>query len=97
MGIDLTENVVAPDAGAPVISARDVRVWYGTTRGAIRAVDGVMTTGSRRRRRSVGLMVSFSPSPTRVSPVISRMIASPGKSAGHQVPAWASSRARLRS
>jgi peptide/nickel transport system ATP-binding protein len=25
----------------PVISARDVRVWYGTTRGAIRAVDGV--------------------------------------------------------
>jgi peptide/nickel transport system ATP-binding protein len=24
-----------------VISARDVRVWYGTTRGAIRAVDGV--------------------------------------------------------
>ena len=41
MGIDLTENVVAPDAGAPVISARDVRVWYGTTRGAIRAVDGV--------------------------------------------------------
>jgi peptide/nickel transport system ATP-binding protein len=41
MGIDLTENVVAPDAGTPVISARDVRVWYGTTRGAIRAVDGV--------------------------------------------------------
>src|SRR6478752_7002954 len=41
MGIDLTENVVAPDAGVPVISARDVRVWYGTTRGAIRAVDGV--------------------------------------------------------
>ena len=25
----------------PVISARDVRVWYGTDRGAIRAVDGV--------------------------------------------------------
>ncbi len=25
----------------PVISAEDVRVWYGTTRGAIRAVDGV--------------------------------------------------------
>ena len=41
MGIDLTENVVAPDAEGPVISARDVRVWYGTTRGAIRAVDGV--------------------------------------------------------
>jgi peptide/nickel transport system ATP-binding protein len=41
MGIDLTENVVASDAQGPVISARDVRVWYGTTRGAIRAVDGV--------------------------------------------------------
>ena len=25
----------------PVISARDVRVWYGTTKGAVRAVDGV--------------------------------------------------------
>ncbi|HWJ83535.1 MAG TPA: ABC transporter ATP-binding protein [Nocardioides sp.] len=31
-------GVHVPD---PVISARDVRVWYGTTRGAIRAVDGV--------------------------------------------------------
>src|SRR5690242_14941169 len=31
----------AADAAAPVVSARDVRVWYGTTRGAIRAVDGV--------------------------------------------------------
>jgi peptide/nickel transport system ATP-binding protein len=41
MGIDLTENVVVPDSQGPVISARDVRVWYGTTRGAIRAVDGV--------------------------------------------------------
>ena len=41
MAIDLTENVVAPDAPGAVISARDVRVWYGTTRGAIRAVDGV--------------------------------------------------------
>lgn len=25
----------------PVVSVRDLRVWYGTTRGAIRAVDGV--------------------------------------------------------
>jgi peptide/nickel transport system ATP-binding protein len=41
MAIDLTENVVPADAQGPVISARDVRVWYGTTRGAIRAVDGV--------------------------------------------------------
>lgn len=30
-----------PTSTKPVISARDVRVWYGTTRGAIRAVDGV--------------------------------------------------------
>ena len=41
MAIDLTEDVVGPRAQEPVISARDVRVWYGTTRGAIRAVDGV--------------------------------------------------------
>jgi peptide/nickel transport system ATP-binding protein len=30
-----------PMSTEAVISARDVRVWYGTTRGAIRAVDGV--------------------------------------------------------
>ncbi len=30
-----------PVSTEAVISARDVRVWYGTTRGAIRAVDGV--------------------------------------------------------
>jgi peptide/nickel transport system ATP-binding protein len=41
MAIDLTDDVVATSAQGPVISARDVRVWYGTTRGAIRAVDGV--------------------------------------------------------
>jgi peptide/nickel transport system ATP-binding protein len=42
MAIDLTESVEgAAPAQGPVISARDVRVWYGTTRGAIRAVDGV--------------------------------------------------------
>jgi peptide/nickel transport system ATP-binding protein len=42
MTMDLTDETRgAPDAGEPVISARDVRVWYGTTRGAIRAVDGV--------------------------------------------------------
>ena len=41
MAIDLTDQVVDASAGQPVISARDVRVWYGTTRGAIRAVDGV--------------------------------------------------------
>jgi peptide/nickel transport system ATP-binding protein len=41
MTMDLTDQTVAPTVGEPVISARDVRVWYGTTRGAIRAVDGV--------------------------------------------------------
>ena len=30
-----------PTTGQPVISVDDLRVWYGTTRGAIRAVDGV--------------------------------------------------------
>ena len=41
MAMDLTDEVVASPSHEPVISARDVRVWYGTTRGAIRAVDGV--------------------------------------------------------
>ena len=41
MAIDLTDDVTGPQTDGPVISARDVRVWYGTTRGAIRAVDGV--------------------------------------------------------
>jgi peptide/nickel transport system ATP-binding protein len=41
MTMDLTDETVAWPANQPVISARDVRVWYGTTRGAIRAVDGV--------------------------------------------------------
>jgi peptide/nickel transport system ATP-binding protein len=40
--MDLSDAAApAAPAGEPVISARDVRVWYGTTRGAIRAVDGV--------------------------------------------------------
>jgi peptide/nickel transport system ATP-binding protein len=42
MAIDLTDEATrTAQAREPVISARDVRVWYGTTRGAIRAVDGV--------------------------------------------------------
>jgi len=41
MAIDLTDEAVRSSTQEPVISARDVRVWYGTTRGAIRAVDGV--------------------------------------------------------
>ena len=39
--MELIDEPVAADLPGPVISARDVRVWYGTTRGAIRAVDGV--------------------------------------------------------
>jgi peptide/nickel transport system ATP-binding protein len=41
MTIDLTDEALGATDGGPLISARDVRVWYGTTRGAIRAVDGV--------------------------------------------------------
>jgi peptide/nickel transport system ATP-binding protein len=39
--MDLIDQPAAWPVQEPVISARDVRVWYGTTRGAIRAVDGV--------------------------------------------------------
>ena len=39
--MELIDEQADPRSGEPVISARDVRVWYGTTRGAIRAVDGV--------------------------------------------------------
>jgi len=41
MSIELVDEPVGVRPPGPVISARDVRVWYGTTRGAIRAVDGV--------------------------------------------------------
>jgi peptide/nickel transport system ATP-binding protein len=41
MAMDLTDESARLPRDEPVISARDVRVWYGTTRGAIRAVDGV--------------------------------------------------------
>ena len=39
--MELIDEQADARSGEPVISARDVRVWYGTTRGAIRAVDGV--------------------------------------------------------
>jgi len=39
--MELVDEPAGRGSGEPVISARDVRVWYGTTRGAIRAVDGV--------------------------------------------------------
>jgi peptide/nickel transport system ATP-binding protein len=41
MAIDVVDDRFDTTGHEPVISARDVRVWYGTTRGAIRAVDGV--------------------------------------------------------
>ena len=41
MDIELIDEPRGSQPQEPVISARDVRVWYGTTRGAIRAVDGV--------------------------------------------------------
>jgi peptide/nickel transport system ATP-binding protein len=34
----------APTSKAPVLDVRDLRVWYGTPRGTIRAVDGVTLT-----------------------------------------------------
>ena len=37
-----------------------------------------MTTGSSLRRRSVGFIVSFRPSPTRVRPVTKSTMARPG-------------------
>ncbi len=39
--VEFVDRPMGSGPQAPVISARDVRVWYGTTRGAIRAVDGV--------------------------------------------------------
>jgi len=41
MTVELIDEPIGAHSQEPVISARDVRVWYGTTRGAIRAVDGV--------------------------------------------------------
>ena len=36
------EHVVPADApGEPVVEVRDLRVWYATERGPVRAVDGV--------------------------------------------------------
>ncbi len=43
-----------PSASDPVLSVRDLKVWYGTARGAVRAVDGV--TFDLRRGETLGLV-----------------------------------------
>ncbi|HET7173755.1 MAG TPA: ABC transporter ATP-binding protein [Nocardioidaceae bacterium] len=48
------EGSGTPTDADPVLSVRDLRVWYGTTRGAIRAVDGVSL--ELRRGETMGLV-----------------------------------------
>ena len=47
-------DVGAPVIEGPVLEARDFRVWYGTDRGPVRAVDGV--SFSLRRGEILGLV-----------------------------------------
>ena len=42
-----TPHARAATSPEPIIEARDVRIWYGTPRGAVRAVDGVSFTLGR--------------------------------------------------
>jgi peptide/nickel transport system ATP-binding protein len=39
--VTATDTTPAPEAATPVLSARDLRVWYGSKRGPVAAVDGV--------------------------------------------------------
>jgi len=47
-------TTVEPDSRRTVVDVQDLRVWYGTTRGAIRAVDGVSL--SLRQGETMGLV-----------------------------------------
>ena len=52
----ITDQSLQPvaETTGPVIDVRDLRVWYGTTRGAIRAVDGVDFDLAARRDARTG-------------------------------------------
>jgi peptide/nickel transport system ATP-binding protein len=43
--MELYEHDLTGDrSGGPVVEARDLRIWYGSERGPVRAVDGVSFT-----------------------------------------------------
>ena len=52
--IELAESEQAPVDRGPVLEARDLRVWYGTDRGPVKAVDGV--SFELRRGEILGLV-----------------------------------------
>src|SRR5690606_20030427 len=94
LGLDDGTGVV-PTLGRPLAPARPHRATSSSAAWRSRALS--MTTLRIRRLRRAGLTVSLRPSPMRVSPVTSSTMANPGNSVVHQMPAAASSRARLRS